>query len=147
MRALTVALLSIAVAACEWMGPSGIKYSYDVKASFAERKSYAWGPAPSGYSSAYGRDRLVELNVQTFADEILSQKNFNRTLGKPDLMISVNYEFDSSYAVRRLDLYVYATDAKELIWRGTAFGTIRTDAPAGELKSAVQGILANFPPG
>jgi Domain of unknown function (DUF4136) len=146
MRALIVVLLSIAVAACETMGPSGIKYSYDVKASFSERKSYAWAPTASGYSPMHGRDRLVEVNVQAFADEILSQKNFTRAPDKSDLMMSVSYEHDSSYTLRRLDLYVYATDAKELLWRGTAFGAIKTDAAAGELKPAVQDILSNFPP-
>jgi hypothetical protein len=146
MRALMVALVAVAVAACAQMAPSGIKYSYDVQASFSERKSYAWVPTRSGYSTAYGKDRLVDVNVQAFADEILSQKGFTRASGKSDLMMSVSYEFDSSYTLRRLDLYVYATDAKELLWRGTAFGAIRTDAAAGELKAAVQGILANFPP-
>jgi hypothetical protein len=35
---------------------------------------------------------------------------------------------------------------KELVWQGTAFGTINTDAASGDLKQAVQGILSNFPP-
>jgi hypothetical protein len=143
MRALLVVVPSIAVAACVM---TGVKYSYDVKASFSERNSYAWAPTSSGYSTPYGRDRLVEVNVQAFADEILAQKKLTRSSGKSDLTMSVSYEWDSSYTLRRLDLYVYATDAKQLLWRGTAFGAIRTDAVAGELKPAVEGILSSFPP-
>jgi hypothetical protein len=36
MRVLIAVLFSIAIAAC---AQSGVKYSYDVKASFSERKS------------------------------------------------------------------------------------------------------------
>ncbi len=34
----------------------------------------------------------------------------------------------------------------EVIWRGTATGTIKTDAASGNLKKVVEEILSNFPP-
>jgi hypothetical protein len=36
-------------------------------------------------------------------------------------------------------------DNKELVWRGTAVGDIRTDVSTGDLQKALEGILANFP--
>ena len=126
---------------------TGIKYSYDAKASFSERKSYAW----SASSSMYRKDPLLEANVQDFADQLLAQKGYTRSSDKPDLTISVSYEFEISsnddiYRVRTLNLNMHKAEGRELVWRGTAFGTIRTDAASGELKQTVQGILSNFPP-
>jgi hypothetical protein len=91
---------------------------------------------------------------------------------KSDLMISMSCEFNNgiyqySYQLRMLTLNIYrikhdtpspsdmsrmsmhkenTAENIELVWRGTAFGTINTDAASGDLKEAVQGILSNFPP-
>ena len=135
---------------------TAIKYSYDTKASFSEQKGYAWAPS-SGMSR---QDSLLEANVQTLADQLLVQKGFTRTSEKADLMISMNYEFDSGsyhygYQLRMLTLNIYkirhdmpspAGLSRELVWRGTASGTINTDAASSDLRQAVQGILMNFPP-
>jgi hypothetical protein len=45
-----------------------------------------------------------------------------------------------------LTIDIQNTDSKQLIWRGTATGSISTDAASNDLKNAVQGILAKFPP-
>jgi hypothetical protein len=45
-----------------------------------------------------------------------------------------------------MTLYVSRADNNELVWRGVATGAIKTDASSGELKNAVEGVLANFPP-
>jgi hypothetical protein len=45
-----------------------------------------------------------------------------------------------------LTLKIYQRESKEIIWRGTAPGTINTDAASGDLKSAVQSVLSKFPP-
>jgi hypothetical protein len=152
------------------MGGCGtsIRYLYDTKTSFPEQKSYAWAPS----SALYRQDPLLEANVQALADQLLSQKGFTRTSGKSDLVISMTYEFESSfyqysYQLRALTLNVYksgpdmsspsdttkmpmhgghAADNRELVWRGTAFGCINTDSTSGGLKHAVGGILSNFPP-
>lgn len=147
---------------------TSIKYLYDTKTSFPEQKSYTWAPS----SAMYRQDPLLETNVQALADQLLAQKGLTRISGKSDLMISVSYEFESSlyqysYQLRALTLNVYKTrrdmpsssdmlktsmhrettiENKELVWRGTAFGCINTDAASGDLKQAVQGILSHFPP-
>lgn len=123
------------------------KYSFDTKTKFMEQKSYTWAPS----SSFSQPDHLLETNVQVLADQLLAQKGFTRMSEQSDLVITMNYEssmYDnrSSYQLGMLNLNIYKTENKELVWRGTAFGTINTDAASGDLKQAVQGILSNFPP-
>ena len=43
-----------------------------------------------------------------------------------------------------LTLGIQKADGKQLIWRGTATGTINADAASNDLKSAVEGILKSF---
>ena len=148
-------------------GCTTIKYSYDMKTSLSEPKSYTWAPS----QAMYVKDPLLETNVQVLADQILAQKGLTRMSEKSGLMVSMNYEFESgfyrdSYQLRMLTLNIYqikrdmpspsdmpkipmqkeSYENKELVWRGTAFGTINTDAASGDLKQAVQGILSHFPP-
>ena len=128
-------------------GCATIKYSYDTKTKFADQKSYAWAP----FSSLSQPDHLLETNVHDLADPILAQKGFTKVSEPSDLVITMNYESDiyngqNGYRLRMLSLNIYKTENRELVWRGTAFGTIDTDAASDDLKQAVQGILSNFPP-
>jgi len=117
--------------------------------SFVGLKSYKWDPSsppPRQFS-------LVEANVQFIADQVLDKKGFNKSSGKPDFMISINYEYEIEnyhyqygYQLRMLTLNIYRVDNKELIWQGTAEGTINSDATSRDLKIAVQDILSTFPP-
>ena len=148
--ALTAAVLVsvLAVEGCATTSKDvGFKYSYDTNTRFSERRNYAWAPS----ASMYRKDPLLETNVQAFADVLLAQKGFARTSAQPDLMLSLGYEFEirsseDIYRLQTLNLYIHRVENKELVWRGTAFGMIKTDAASGELKQTVQGILANFPP-
>ena len=124
-----------------------IKYSYDARTGFSGLKSYKWAPS----SAISSRDSLLEINVQVLAEQFLEQKGFTKVPEKSDLLISMNYqsEYSSSqygYQLRMLTLNIYKSEPKELIWRGTASGSISTDAASDDLKEAVQGILSNFPP-
>lgn len=148
---ITAVLVSVLAAGgcATFYKDAGIKYSYDAKASFSERKSYTWSPSFSSYM--YRKDPLLEANVQALADQLLARKGYVRTSEKPDLAISMSYEFeigygDDIYRLRTLNLNIYKIDGNNLVWRGTAVGTINTDAASGELSQTVQGILANFPP-
>ena len=149
-------------------GCTTIKYSYDMKTSFSEPKSYTWAPS----MGMYVKDPLLETNVQVLADQILAQKGLTRMSEKSGLMVSMNYEFESgfyqdNYQLRMLTLNIYQikrdmpspsdtpkmfmqkennVEKRELVWRGTAFGTISTDGASGDLRQAVQGILSKFPP-
>jgi len=82
---------------------------------------------------------------------LLGQKGFTKVPEKSDLLISMNYESELGYSqygyqLRMLTLSIYKSERKELIWRGTASGSISTDAASDDLKRAVEGILSNFPP-
>ncbi|MGZ3495271.1 MAG: DUF4136 domain-containing protein [Thermodesulfobacteriota bacterium] len=121
-----------------------INYSYDPVADFSTGKNYSWA---SGWS-AYRQEPLIEKNVRYFADQSLKDKGFTLSSDKPDFMISMNYELEYSdpYMVRVLNLYVYKTPGKELVWQGTAEGCIRAEAGSPDLAQAVKKILTNFPP-
>ena len=60
----------------------------------------------------------------------------------------MNYapDYYDAYKVRSLNLYVYRTQGRELIWQGTADGTIKADGDSPDLAEAVKNILTNFPP-
>ena len=120
------------------------EYSFDTRTRFSEQKSYTWAPSLS-------LDHLLETNVQVLADQLLAQKGFNKVSENADLVIKIGYGsyvygYQSTYQLQELNLNIYKTENMELVWRGTALGTIDTDAASGDLKQAVQGILANFPP-
>jgi Domain of unknown function (DUF4136) len=124
-----------------------INHTHDPSTNFGPLRSYAWAPG----SPIYSQNSLVEANVQFIADPLLEKKGFTRATASPDLVISVrleNYPYGSAegYELRMLALNVYRSDGQTLIWRGAASGSISTDAASGDLNSAVQGILAAFPP-
>jgi Domain of unknown function (DUF4136) len=124
-----------------------INHSYDPSTNFGPLKSYVWAAG----SVAYSQNSLVEANVQFLADPLLEQKGFSRATATPDFVISVrleNYPVGSSegYELGMLGLNVYRADGRTLIWRGTASGSISTDAASPDLRNAVQAILAAFPP-
>jgi hypothetical protein len=126
---------------------TAVNHSYDPLTNFAPLKTYAWVPG----SAAYSQTGLVEANVQFLADAILGKKGFSRATATPDFVILVRPESypvggSESYELRILDLNVYRPDGRTLIWRGTASGSISTDSASGDLKKAVEGILAAFPP-
>jgi hypothetical protein len=129
-------------------GCSSTKYIYDPGTNFSGFKSYAWASA-----SAMGRrESLVAANVQFFADQVLEQKGIKKTSENPDLLIAIDTEYElgsysnDGYQLRMLTLKIYQRESKEIIWRGTAPGTINTDAASSDLKSAVQSVLSKFPP-
>ena len=126
---------------------TGFNYSFDPAASYTGLKSYSWVTTGTmGQTSD-----LVVKNVQYQADQILEKKGFRKTTENPDMLVSVNYENEIGinqygYQLRMLTLGIQKADGKQLIWRGTATGTINADAASNDLKSAVDGILKSFPP-
>ncbi len=121
-----------------------INYSYDPVADFSTVKNYSWLQE----SLASRQDPLIEKNVRYYADKFLKDKGFTLTPDKPELVISMNSSPDyyDAYKLRFLNLYVYRTPGRELIWQGTAEGTIKADAASPDLADAVKNILTNFPP-
>lgn len=142
-----LAAVLLSVPTLEGCAPT-FKYSFDANTRFSEQKSYTWATS----SPLNQPEHLLETNVQVLADQLLAKKGFRKASEKADLVITMNYESNyyvdqNSYQLRMLNLNVYKTESKELVWRGTALGTIDTDAASDGLKQAVQGILSNFPPG
>lgn len=123
-----------------------INHAYDPAASFTGIKTYGW--AAGGSSSAQD---LVVKNVWYHADQVLEKKGFRKTAENPDMLITISYEneigiSEYGYRLRMLTLAIQKADGRQAIWRGTATGSISADAGSGDLRSAVEGILKNFPP-
>ena len=123
---------------------SSVRYWYEPQFRFAELKTYRWAEA----KPQYWRDTLLESNVRFQADRVLQTKGFASITDKADFIVSMRYEGSYAYELSALTLYVYVPRAgnNELVWRGAATGSIKTDASSGDLKNAVEGILVNFPP-
>ena len=124
-----------------------INYTYDPTASFAGLKTYNW--AMTG--TVWQNNDLVLKNIQYDADQVLMKKGFTKTTEKPDILIAATCESEYGvnrygYEIRILTLHIQKADSKQMIWPGSATGTTNTDAASGDLKKAVEGILANFPP-
>ena len=139
MVAVILAVLLVGGCTTPMFGPS-ITYSYEPRFSFAELKTYRWTEVRS-----YWGDPLLEANVRFLADRVLEAKGFTSKADKADFLVSMRYE-GYSYESRTLTLNVVRANNNELVWRGMATGTIKTDAASGDLKNAVEGILVNFPP-
>ena len=142
---------SLSIASDPW-GMHKRQISYDTGTGFSGLKTFMWAPLSAGYGE---RDPLLETNVRVLSDQLLGQKGFTKVGEKPDLLISMYYESETSYysthdyKIRSLALNMYNPEKSELIWRGTAsswIGTIKTDASFGDLKEAVKDILSHFPP-
>ncbi len=139
-------LLAIIFGASMFLGSCAttINYSYDPLTDFSAGKKYTWQTGPVDYL----QNPLIEKNVRFYADQSLRDKGFTLTSDKPDFVISTNYTLDYSdlYKVRLLNLYVSRTQGRELIWQGTAEGSIKANAASPDLAEAVKKILTNFPP-
>jgi hypothetical protein len=126
---------------------AGINYTFDPAASFTGLRTYNWMTAGTMGQTT----DLVVKNVQYQADQVLGKKGFSKTPENPDMLIWMSYENEIGinqygYQLRMLTLGIQKADGKQLIWQGSATGTINTDAASGDLKKVVDGILANFPP-
>jgi hypothetical protein len=132
-------LATLVIAGCA----TTYNYAYDPATRFAELKSYAWA------SPQYYRDSLVETNVRFIADPLLERKGFTQATDKPDIIIAIVYEsemFGQGYELRMLTLKIYRVSDQILLWKGTASGSISTDAASKDLRKAVETTLATFPP-
>ncbi len=152
--AVTAILLVVAVAnGCSTVPATKITYSYDPTFSFSDSKTYAWvKPKPISASNA-----LVEANVRFLTDRDFQARGLSLKADKPALLVWIGYEsgyYDyyygyygsSAYDLHVLTLNVARAEDNQLVWQGRARGNIKTDASSGELKKAVEEMLASFPP-
>jgi hypothetical protein len=145
---VAVILAGVIVSGCSTaIKATAVTYTYEPRASFAEMKTYRWAdPRPR-----YRQDTLLESNVRFLADRALEAKGLTSKTDKADLLVWIGYEFEyssygSGYELNMLTLNVSRADNNQLVWRGMATGSIKTDAASDDLKKAVEGMLGNFPP-
>lgn len=149
LAAVAAAIFAGALASgCSTTGPgSSNTYSFEPRYDFTGVKTYKWIAA----RPTYRQDPLIEANVRYLADAALQGKGLVATDGKADVQISIGYAFETGsyyygYDLRALSLTVSRSDDGQLLWRGLATGSLKADAPSGDLRGAVQTMLANFPP-
>jgi hypothetical protein len=136
---LTIALAVMLMSGCA----TTFKYSYDVRTKFPELKTYKWATA----IGTIERDPLLETNVVVFTDRDLESKGLTRA-DSAALLVWMDYsaEFNKRYQLQTLTLNIARADNREMIWRGTAAGNIKTDAASKTLERLVTRILSSFPP-
>ncbi len=145
--AIAVVVAAITAGCGTTGGGTSTTYSYDPTFNFPPAKTYRWMNARYSYE----RDTLLEANVRFFADRQLASRGLSVASDGANLIVWIGYEssldtYGHGYQLRRLTLNIARADNNELVWRGTATGTIKADAPAGELERVVEGMLENFPP-
>ena len=146
LRALAAVILAVGlVGGCStpyypYFG-SSVTYTYEPRFNFTQVKTYRWVDA-----TRYEPDSLLDSNVRFLAEQALGAKGFTSNVDKPDVLVSVRYEYRYRDGLRVLTLNISRADNNGAIWRGTATGDIRTDAAHSDLKSAIDGMLVYFPP-
>ena len=128
---------------------TSVTYSYDPAFSFANAKTYAWLKS----TPVYGPNALVEANVRYMTDRDFQAKGLSLAPDKPALVAWVSYDSayygvysSTPYDLGTLTLNVARAEDRALVWQGRARGGMRSDAASGDLKKAVDGMLAHFPP-
>ena len=84
--------------------------------------------------------------MRFLTEQALGAKGFTSNVDKPDMLLSMRYEYRYGSGLRVLTLNFSRADNNDAIWRGTATGEIKTDAAYSDLKSAIEGMLVYFPP-
>ena len=166
---LPLLFLALVVTACSSIETS---YDYDLQADFGALKSYAWIDPPQGESA----NELSYRRVVSSTDEVLAQKGFRLDPSAPDFLVAAHLGTESqlsvtdwgygyrrgpgSYGAREIEVNEYDVGTlvldvvqaatKELLWRGTAQGTIDPGAKPEErtkrIQAAVEELLSQFPP-
>lgn len=141
---ITVAFFILAAGGCS---KTIISHSLGLSRNFGELFYYTWA-SPSVLDVAL-QDTLVGENVQVIAGHELSLKGYEESADHADFVISIAYSYEDfsplSYRLSMLTLNIYGNEGRELLWRGTASGSISIDMASGELYQAVRDILARFP--
>ena len=93
------------------------------------------------------RDKGLRISVDEAGGGVESFRHILQL--KPDIIIAIVYQnemFGQGYELRMLTLNVYRVSDQILLWKGTASGSISTDATSKDLRKAVETTLATFPP-
>jgi Domain of unknown function (DUF4136) len=153
---------------------------FDVDANFAAYHTYAWITQPANATgnaqAAQERNTLLDKRIRNAVDAQMAAKGFHAEASAPDLLVVYHtgladkvsvtdwgYTYAGSYwgwAGRDIDVSTYTegtlivdlVDAasKELVWRGSATGTVDPSASPEKreqrLNDAVARMFSNYPP-
>ncbi len=138
---LSVLVLALLLGGCA----ATVHTTSDPQANLAAVKTYSWLPS----SSLQGD--LVLKNIVFEADQVLARKGLQKAAEAPDLLMAAAYDNEIGinqygYELRMLTISMYTAANRQLVWRGTATGSIDASTSSKDLKSAVEKILAAFPP-
>jgi hypothetical protein len=164
---LLVFLLCYIVGGCSTIS---VNHDFDPSADFTKYKSFDWIPQPD----VKGKNPLVYKKIVTAVERHFANRGMNRTESAPDFLLAMHTGTQTKINVtdwgytyvgrgwvgRDIDVYQYQegtlildvidSGSKELVWRGSATGTIDPKAdPAtreANLQAAVDKLLKNFPP-
>lgn len=162
-------------------GGVDVHTDYDPGVDFSSLRTYAWAQrTPTGDDDPRVFNRLTEQRVQTAVDRALAAKGYTKTSEDPDFLVAwhgaiegrmsyqtigTNYGYGwgwyggmgtTSTYVNEWDegtLLVDIVDAAsdDLVWRGTATGTLprnrRPEEVQATLDRAAAQVLEDFPPG
>jgi hypothetical protein len=147
-----------------------VNHDYDHSADFSKYKSYSWVSQPK----VKQKNPLVYNRIVDAANVHLLNRGMRQNAANPDFLIAAHMGSQSRINVtdwgytyhhrgwvsRDIDVYQYQegtlvmdiidSGSKELVWRGTATGTIDPNASPetreANIRNAVDKLLKKFPP-
>ena len=172
--ALGLAIVAGAVSGCA--GGLSYNHDYDPSANFTALRTYSWATPPE---NSRGINQMLERRVVAAIDQNLVAKGYQAATGEPDFAVnftvttSEQTDYNTYYtgmgygggwygggmgsSTTRAYTYtngtlivdIFDAKSKNLIWRGTAAGTINEDASPEQremrIQEAIAGILKTFP--
>lgn len=159
-RLLLAMLVLLAVGASRGVA-QGVRYDFDKDKDFSKYKTYKW----LGVKDA---DKTDDLTLSAMDAELATKGLTKTDSDEADLYIyptiigsekqSTSYNTGSYWPdwgswlgyVVQLDLSMYDSHTKQLVWRGTASKTLdpkaKPEKKQENIKKAVRKLLKNFPP-
>ena len=172
--ALGLAIVAGAVSGCA--GGLSYNHDFDPAANFTTLRTYVWATAPE---NSRGVNTMIERRVVAAVDQTLATKGYQPATGEPDFAVnftlttSEQTDYNTyytgmgygggwygggmgssstrayTYTNGTLIVDIFDAKSKNLIWRGTAAGTVNEDASPEQremrIKEAIAGILGQFP--
>ena len=171
--AYTIAILSLGflLSGCSM---TTVNYDYDTDFDFSNLRRYRWLDIPADFPAS----EIVLQRIKNAVDQQMDSKGFKHAVESPDFLISLQgfrdiiregVERGTAYRgyrgyertyERRYDVYEYEegtltltiinASGNNLIWQGSAIGTIEpnrsVETREKKTQEVVTKLLANFPP-
>lgn len=169
MKLFSSLLALMSLSACTGISTN---FDYDIEADFTSLSTYAWIEG----DGAEGLSDLDKKRAKAAVDDGLKAAGFAEATSNPDFQVAVHFateekqrirEYGTAYGYRSIGLSARSFDvdeyqvgsfmldfvdpeAKQVIWRGIAKGTVRENPTPEErnerIREAVAALLEKFPP-